>query len=113
MNYNPRVVVVEYNGYQSVTDSKTVEYDPKLVWDGTDYKCASLLALVKLAEKKNYSLIGCNNNGLNAFFVRNDLIQNYFKKQTINEMYKPFTRCSKINGKYISYPKCDKKWVNI
>ena len=33
-----------------------------------------------LGRKKGYSLIGCNYVGTNAFFVRNDILQDRFSK---------------------------------
>ena len=37
------------------------------------YYGASLKALEKLGKKKKYTLVGVDKNGVNAFFVRNDL----------------------------------------
>lgn len=72
--YKPRVVIAEYNAMFAPTDSKTVKYDASLVWDKTDYFGASLLALYRLAKRKGYDLVYCNENGVNAFFVRSDLL---------------------------------------
>lgn len=76
-NYSPRVVVIEYNSCIPPNESKTIKYDPNARWDGTDYFGASLLALAKLGKSKGYSLVYCESSGVNAFFVRNDLIKNY------------------------------------
>ena len=87
--YSPRVVVIEYNASIPVNVSKVIKYDPKGKWDGTNYFGASLLALVKLAKKKGYTLIGCDNSGINAFFVRDDMVKDNFKVRSIEELYKP------------------------
>ena len=71
--YKPRLLVVEYNASVPPNEAKSVAYDPKLVWDGTTYFGASLLALYWLAKRKGYDLVYCNDNGVNAFFVRADL----------------------------------------
>lgn len=44
------------------------------VWDKTRYHGASLLALDKIAKAKFYTLVFAN--GVNAFFVRDDLVSN-------------------------------------
>lgn len=72
--FKPRVIVAEYNAAIAPSESKSVAYDPDLVWDGTNYFGASLLALYRLAKTRGYDLIYCNENGVNAFFVRSDLV---------------------------------------
>lgn len=73
----PRVVMMEYNaslGFEPVT----IKYEPDFLryrkhssgW----YHGASLSALNKLAENKGYVLIGCSQSGVNAFFVRRDVL---------------------------------------
>lgn len=104
INIRPRVVVIEYNSSISLNESKVVEYEPNKCWDGTNYFGASLLALYKLGINKGYTLIGCDNSGTNAFFVRHDLVKNNFKVRDIKEIYKPPKYGKKINGKYIGHP---------
>ena len=74
----PRVVVVEYNATIRPPIAVTVKYDAKARWNGSNYFGASLSALEKLGVKKGYSLVGCSFSGSNAFFVRNDLVQDKF-----------------------------------
>src|SRR5260221_2518369 len=72
----PRVVVIEYNALFPPPISLIVPYDPKAVWnDESNYFVASLEAIAQLAYTKGYSLVGCNFTGINAFYVRNDLIK--------------------------------------
>jgi hypothetical protein len=87
--YFPRLVVVEYNGFIPVDQSKAVPYVPNAIWDGSTYFGASLLAMSKLGESKGYTLVGCYTSGTNAFFVRNDLVANNFLKRKVSELYKP------------------------
>jgi hypothetical protein len=75
---SPRVVVIEYNGTFRSTHSVVMKYDSSFVWDKTNYFGASLSALEKLGRTKGYSLVGCNYTGVNAFFVRNDLVGERF-----------------------------------
>jgi hypothetical protein len=86
---SPRIVVIEYNASIPPNQSKAIKYDPMHKWKSDDYFGASLLALVKLSKKKGYTLIGCDKRGINAFFVRNDLIKNNFLVQDINKLFKP------------------------
>ena len=72
----PRLVIIEYNSFLGPYASTTIKYNPKFSWDHINNKAyygASLKALEKLGKQKNYKLIGVDNNGVNAFFVRNDL----------------------------------------
>ena len=86
----PRVVVIEYNSQISPSESKVVLYDPKYKYDWTNYFGASLLALVKLAKEKRYSLVGCDSGGINAFFISDEEIQkNQIKIKQIEENYRP------------------------
>ena len=87
---NPRLVVVEYNAKFRPPTSWVMEYNPDHVWDETDYFGASLQALEKLFTGKGYSLVGCNISGANAFFVRNDLVGDYFHTPfTAENHYEP------------------------
>lgn len=74
---NPAIIVAEYNssfGLQSIT----VPYDPS--FDRTKkhpswtYYGASLSAIHHLCNQHGYSLIEISNSGVNAFFVRTDLL---------------------------------------
>lgn len=49
-----------------------MKYDANHSWSGDDYFGASLQAYINLLNK-NFTLLCCNLNGVNAFFIRNDL----------------------------------------
>jgi hypothetical protein len=74
----PRVVVIEYNATFPPFIRKTVANDPHMQWDGTNFSGASLGALEALGREKGYCLVGCSLAGVNAFFVREDLVQDKF-----------------------------------
>ena len=76
---NPRVVVVEYNAKFPPPLSICQEYNPTNIWRGTDYMGASLEALARLGSDLGYYLVGTNFVGLNAFFVRKDLVGDLFQ----------------------------------
>jgi hypothetical protein len=70
----PRVVVAEYNANLPADRALTMPYDPQHRWDGSDFYGASLLALAQLGRTKGYTLVYCTQAGVNAFFVRDDLL---------------------------------------
>jgi hypothetical protein len=111
--YSPRVVIMEYNASIPPTESKTVTYDPHLRWDGTTYFGASLLALQKLGTAKGYTLISCDKSGSNAFFVRNDLVQDNFKVHPIEEIYRPPAYGMIVNGKHIGHTPSTRSMISV
>jgi hypothetical protein len=97
---NPRVVVIEYNASLGYEKSLAVGYDP--VFDRYKkhpsglYYGASLAALTMLAHSKGYNLIGCESNGINAFFIRNDVAKDHFSDISPREAYFPNSHTSKV-----------------
>ena len=73
--FRPRVVVIEYNSTPLPDEDKVVPYDSEGQWDGSNYFGASILAMYNLGVSKGYSLVFANNNGVNLFFIRNDIIE--------------------------------------
>lgn len=91
-DYQPRVVVIEYNATFPPTESVTIPYDPQYYWDGaTNYFGASLLALQQLGARKGYTLIGCDSSGTNAFFVQTALVGDRFHPAPVGRLYRPPT----------------------
>ena len=74
----PRVVVVEYNAAIPPGIKWTVKYQPDRAWDDSNNFGASLSSLEELGRLKGYSLVGCDFHGVNAFFVREDLVLDQF-----------------------------------
>jgi hypothetical protein len=75
--YKPRVVAIEYNASLGPHIEWVMPYNENHVWNGTEkghYFGASLKSFEILGRKLGYSLVGCNLTGANAFFVRNDLV---------------------------------------
>lgn len=112
VDYSPRVVVIEYNSSIPPTESRVVPYDPQAKWDGTNYFGASLLALKNLGLTKGYTLIGCNDSGVNAFFCKSDLL-NTIKIKDIHDLYKPPKYGQIVNGMHMGHPPSDKKMIEI
>jgi hypothetical protein len=82
---SPAIVIVEYNARFGAKRAVTIPYDEKFVRSQGHYSMiywgASLKAFCMLANCKGYAFVGCNSNGINAFFVRRDL-----KPQEIREL---------------------------
>ena len=68
-----RVLAMEYNASFGPERAVTLPYAPKVKGTPKAYYGASLAALDKLAQRKGYRLVLCEDAGVNAFFVRHDL----------------------------------------
>jgi hypothetical protein len=74
----PRFVVVEGHPELGV-EEYVMPYDPEFVWSraAPDFRGgASLPAMLALAERLGYRLVGSNQYGFNLFFARNDVATN-------------------------------------
>jgi len=72
----PRVVVIETH-VEFGNENIVVPYDENYVYPGKhpEYHGASPSAMVALAKRKGYRLVGANRFGFNTFFLRSDLAQ--------------------------------------
>jgi methyltransferase FkbM-like protein len=85
--FRPRVVVVEYNASHPPGDDWVLPYDPAHCWDYTLRYGASLDAYARLGAEKGYALVGCDAHGVNAFFVRRDLLGGAFTRADAGAAY--------------------------
>lgn len=73
----PWIVVVEFNSTFGPDHAVTIPYDPTFSAASAHYTGlyfgASLAALHHLGRQKGYRLLGVTSQGVNAFFVRNDI----------------------------------------
>lgn len=76
--YQPRVTVIEYNARWRPPREWVMPYAPDHRWRGTAYFGASLSSLAKLGARFGSVLVGCSSNGVNAYFVRADLVGSHF-----------------------------------
>lgn len=76
--YRPRVVIVEYNASIPPSRDWVIPYDATRTWNGSVQFGASLKAYERLGRTLGYSLVGCTLSGVNAFFVRDDLVGDAF-----------------------------------
>lgn len=88
---SPRVVIIEYNATFGKDKPITVKYDPAFIRHDKHasgyYHGISLKAAEKLGKEKGYSLVGCDSEGVNAFFVRNDIPLGNLQVITAEEAY--------------------------
>ncbi len=90
---DPAMVVIEYN-YRFGSDlAVTIPYQDNFerakAHPSKLYFGASLKALCRLGTTKGYAFVGCNSNGVNAFFVRKDKKPEFLKVLTAEEGYVP------------------------
>jgi len=77
-SYRPRVAVIEYNARYVPPKTWVMPYAADHVFDGTSHFGASLSSFVTLGKRLEYTLVACDSMGVNAFFVRNDLLNDRF-----------------------------------
>lgn len=73
-DWRPAVAVIEYNPAYSPAISWEVPYDPRATWAGDNRFGASLARLAEIGDLLGYCLVGCDPCGINAYFVRADLV---------------------------------------
>jgi hypothetical protein len=106
--FRPRVIVAEYNALFGDTRSITVPYDPTFRRGRAHYTHlyfgASIAALTHLASEKGYALVGTNSNGVNAFFIRRDLLRPPLRELSVKEGFTPTTvRQSRDRGGQLDF----------
>lgn len=69
LQYKSRVSCIEYNASLPPSMALEVPYNSSLGWDRTNWFGASLKALEIIGRDKKMNLVGCDINGVNAFFV--------------------------------------------
>ena len=69
----PRVIVMEYNALFGPSRAVTLPNTPVPDAAPKGYAGASLAALEKVASRKGFRLVVCEDMGVNAFFLRNDI----------------------------------------
>jgi len=75
-----RVCCIEYNASIPASAPVEVRYDPDGVWDGkTNYFGAGLKVVETIGRAKGMSLVGCDLQGVNAFLVRDEDLEDRFR----------------------------------
>ncbi|AOY80327.2 hypothetical protein BJP36_10765 [Moorena producens JHB] len=81
------MIVVEYNAKFTPPILYCMDYDATHRWEKDDCFGASLKFFEVNLDKKWYYLVGCNLSGVNAFFVRKDLVSDQFLAPFTAENY--------------------------
>jgi hypothetical protein len=88
--FRPRVVVIEYNAAYAPPKRWVMAYNVDHRWDETTYYGASLTSLEFLGAELGYALVATDDAGVNAFFVRRDLVRPaYMAALTAEAAYHP------------------------
>ena len=89
----PAILIVEYNGVFGSSAPVTVPYDEAFFRTRAHfsnlYYGAGIAAFDWLARRRGYSLVGGNSAGSNAFFVRDDLLNDVVRPVGIAEAFRP------------------------
>jgi hypothetical protein len=88
----PRILICEYNamfGTRKISVPYEADFLRTRKHHSNLYFGASLSAMALLANRKGYSLVGTNSNGCNAFFVRNDLVNQKMEVLTAEQAFLP------------------------
>ena len=91
INFEPKLICIEYNFWFGKDLSCAVPYEKNYVLDSlSDYVGASLKALTELANSKGYHLIAIDSACTNAFFIRDDF-KHHFEILNLEKSFKyPF-----------------------
>jgi hypothetical protein len=93
----PDVFIVEYNAKFPPGVEFEMPYNKDHRWQSDDYFGASLQRWVKIFAPAGYTLVACNDNGVNAFFVKTTHMPQFTDVPTnIEVLYR--------NGSYYRYP---------
>jgi hypothetical protein len=88
----PAILIVEYNGVFGSRAAVTVPYDAGFfrtkAHHSNLYYGASLGAFDWLARRRGYSLVGGNSAGSNAFFVRDDLLNDVVRPVSVADAFR-------------------------
>jgi hypothetical protein len=91
----PDILILEYNSLFGKERSLTLKYDESFIRPSQGlFRCmygASLKALTDLSKVKGYSLVSVNSNGNNAFYVRNEILNDKIYKKNLDECFKKNT----------------------
>jgi hypothetical protein len=109
---SPRAIVIEYNAKFPPPLNYCMAYEESHIWNGSDNFGASLKFLEIQLKKKGYLLVGCNLTGINAFFVREDLVSEKFLSPfTAENHYEParYYLAHFKSGHHASYETLEKR----
>ena len=81
-DYKPRVIISEINASFNKKYALSVPlYIDQKLWSGSNYFGATPMAFTILYKKYDYSLVYCEKNGVNCFWIHNDYLSNSDKSK--------------------------------
>jgi hypothetical protein len=93
MHWKPRILIMEYNAVfgaaRAITIPYSADFNRTAAHPSNLYFGASLKALCKLTDVWGYSPVGTTSAGNNAFFVRNDLLNDVVRARSFDEAFTP------------------------
>lgn len=75
--YRPKILVHEVNQQPADMCVTVPREDDIILWDGTDFHGGSVCAFWCLAKRFSYTMVYCEKNGVNCFWIRNDLFEKH------------------------------------
>lgn len=112
---SPRILIIEYNSLfeeRSVVVPYEKNFDRSKAHFNHMYFGASLNALKNLGAKKGYEFIGCNKNGINAYFLRRDIFEKSYNLEVNHDFVRSKIRQSRNEQNqlnYLSFEECLKQ----
>mgnify|MGYP003956322547 CR=1 FL=1 len=101
------IIVCEYNPIFGDMQNISTIYDPHFIRKNKHYSNlyfgCSIKALINLMKKKNYSFLGTNSKGMNAFFVNNEKFEYLDKNIKDKKIFPPTIRESRDSNNKLSY----------
>jgi hypothetical protein len=89
ISLNPAIIISEFNvsfGTRSISVPYDQSFDRTKKHESHEYYGASLSAISFICYKYNYSLVDVSKNGINAFFVRNDLLAGFDEELQLDDV---------------------------
>lgn len=87
----PKIIIVEFNvafGLRPISVPYDRAFDRTKKHESWEYYGASIAAMNYICERNNYSLLEISHNGVNAFFVSNDLLSHEDQRLSSAEAYR-------------------------
>ena len=107
----PWIVVIEFNSLFGPEHAVTVPYDAAFTASSAhwswQYSGASLAALHSLARAKGYRLIGVTSQGVNAFFVREDVAGDLWNRTPAEAYVRSRVRTARDRNGALTYTGAD------
>lgn len=107
-----RVACIEYNASIPAELALEVPYDAKGRWDATNWFGAGLKRLEQIGNAKSLSLVGCDLNGVNAFFVDTQEAAGKFAEPFTSERHWEPPRYNRISHVGHAASKQARRWLS-